>query len=301
MKNIAICYSEHAVKVSDSYCSGASNPADVSIPNAVTSVYRVELATKKHLLISLTWRDNQLRSNHLFSVNIFENEDDSFSGSTKFSKIFGAPRGAKLYELNNGLKIEVVWDLSRAEYESRPEPITGFYVMILVDSQPGLILGDVEGEPEARKRVSDCRASPEFWLVSRGEYFSGEGLYSAKVRFCETGIYHDILVKLCGEDRVLSVYVDRKSVVEVRRLRWNFRGNATVFLDGVLVDLLWDVHDWLFEFGPRGKGYGAVFVFRRRRGSDSRLWLEDKCKSFEEGEREKGGFSFVICASRNPG
>ncbi|GER45387.1 hypothetical protein STAS_22336 [Striga asiatica] len=273
MKNIAICYSEHAVKVSDSYCSGASNQSP-PIPNEITSVYRVEFATKKHLLIKLTWR-NQLKSNHLFSVNIFENEDDLFSGSAKFSKGFGAPRGSKLYELNNGSKIEVMWDLSRAEYESGPEPIKGFYVIILIDSQPSLILGEVEGEPEARNCGSNCRASPEFWLVSRGEYFSGEGLYSARVRFCETGIYHDILVKFCGEDRVLSVSVDRKSVVEVKRLRWNFRGNATVFLDGVLVDLLWDVHDWLFEFGPKGKNYGAVFVFRRRSGSDSRLWLED--------------------------
>ncbi|MQM08146.1 hypothetical protein Taro_041001 [Colocasia esculenta] len=46
-------------------------------------------------------------------------------------------------------------------------------------------------------------------------------------------------------------------VIHVRRLRWNFRENQTIFVDGVAVDMIWDVHD---DASP---GYTA-YMFRER-------------------------------------
>jgi hypothetical protein len=58
----------------------------------------------------------------------------------------------------------------------------------------------------------------------------------------------------------------------VKRLQWNFRGNQIIFVDNLLVDLMWDVHDWFFNLASRY----AVFMFCMRSGFDSRLWLEEK-------------------------
>ncbi|KAJ6310972.1 hypothetical protein OIU76_015654 [Salix suchowensis] len=160
-------------------------------------------------------------------------------------------KGSKLIESDTS-KIEVFWDLSSAKYELGPEPVEGFYVLVMVDSEIGLILG----------------------------------------------IQHDIVIKCSGETEglrnpVLSVYIDKKTVIRVKRLQWNFRGNQTVFLDGLLIDLLWDVHDWFFN---PGSGY-AVFMFRTRSGMDSRLWLEEK---LVQKEQERIEFSLLIYASKSP-
>ncbi|PIN01632.1 hypothetical protein CDL12_25857 [Handroanthus impetiginosus] len=296
MKNIASCYSEHAIKVSDSYCSGSSNHAfsssssqlTPSTQNTVSCIYKVKLSNHKQFLVKLTWCS---LLNYGFSIGFC---DYPFSSSkfSKNSRMIRSDRGVKTFELC-GLRIEVLWDLSRAEYDSGPEPNTGFYIMVLVNSEVSLFLGDTE---EVKKRVSETQVS-EFSLISRSERFNGNGVYSTRAKFCETGSCHDILIKCCGEDkknRVLSVYIDKKSVIEVKRLQWNFRGNQTVFLDGLLVDLMWDLHDWFF--GP-ATGHG-VFMFRTRSGSDSRLWLEEK--NIVQNEGEKVGFSLLICACNIP-
>ncbi|KAK6147149.1 hypothetical protein DH2020_018061 [Rehmannia glutinosa] len=305
MKNIAICYGENAIKISDSYCSGHSNHAysnsshlmTPSIQNSVTSIYKIKISTEnKQFLVRLTWCNPLNRG---FSVSIFE-FPFSISKFGKSFKLLRKERGARNFEFGS-FRFEIIWDLSRAKYDCGPEPISGFYVLVLVNSELSLILGDMEKlESDVKKRVSEARLS-EFSLISRCEHFSGNALFSTRARFCETGIYHDILIKCCGEDEmmvnnpVLSVYVDKKNVIEVKRLQWNFRGNQSIFLDGLLVDLMWDVHDWCF--GPKS-GY-AVFLFRTRRGLDSRLWLEEK--SFEQNDQEeKVGFSFLICACKKP-
>ncbi|KAL8516852.1 hypothetical protein ACS0TY_015202 [Phlomoides rotata] len=304
MKNIAICYSEHAIKVSDSYCSGPSNTAHTSsqlitpssIQNGVSCVYKVKHSSQKQFLIRFTWCN---RSNRGFCFEI----SDILLSVPKFSKkfrILHRESGSEVFE-SSGLRIEAVWDLRRAKYESGPEPVSSFYVAILVHSEVSLILGDLQHELETKKRIPDLKL-PEFSLISRSEYFSGNSVYSTRVKFSENGRYHDIVIKCCGEEHttslrnlMLSVYIDKKSVVQVKRLQWNFRGNQSIFLDGLLIDLMWDVHNWLFN--PSSSGYG-VFLFRTRKGLDSRLWLEDK--NLEHNQHEKVGISFLICAGKNP-
>ncbi|KAL0374932.1 UNVERIFIED_CONTAM: hypothetical protein Sradi_3408900 [Sesamum radiatum] len=304
MKNIAICYGENAIKISDSYCSGPSTHAYTtsshltpSIQNAVTCVYRVKLSTEKtQFLISLTW-SNLL--NQGFAISIRDNPFPS-SKFSRSSRVLRKEKGTTAFE-SGGLRVEVFWDLSRAKYDSGPEPVAGFYVVVVVNSELSLILGDIEQELEVKKRVSDTRIS-EFSLVSRSENLSGKTVYSTRAQFCETGSCHDILIKCSGEDGmaasmknpVLSVYIDKKNVIEVKRLQWNFRGNQTIFLDGLLVDMMWDVHDWFFSPSTGC----AVFMFRTRSGLDSRLWLEEK--SLEQNQQEKIGFSLLISACKNP-
>ncbi|KAI3447497.1 hypothetical protein Pfo_004162 [Paulownia fortunei] len=300
MKSIGICYSEQAIKVSNSHCSSPSNQAysssnlNPSIQHAVTCIYKVKLSTEKQFLIRLTWC-NLL--NQGFSIG-FCDYPVSSSKYSENSIIIRHVRGMKTLE-SCSLRIEVYWDLCRAQYDYGPEPINGFFVLVLVNSELSLILGDMEQELEVKKRISDVQVS-EFTLISRSEHLSGNAVYSTRAKFCDMGTCHDILIKCFGEDRttlknpILSVYIDKKNVIQVKKLQWNFRGNQTIFLDGLLVDLMWDVHDWFFS---PSSGY-AVFLFRTRSGLDSRLWLEEK--NFEQNEQEKVGFSLLICACKNP-
>ncbi|KAL8036327.1 hypothetical protein ABFX02_12G150900 [Erythranthe guttata] len=313
MKNMGICFSEQAVKVSNSHYanhafSSSSNSNPTSIQHAVTCTHKVKLSNGKQFLINLTW-SNPL--NHGFSISV---SDFPVSSSNKNSQnsviILHKARGTKMLE-SSGSRIEVYWDLCRAQYDSGPEPINGFYIVVLVNSEPGLILGDMEKEiSEIKKRVSDARPSRYIiTLVSRTEYFSGSNcsVYSTRAKFRDGGVCHEIMIK-CSyaeelEGQVLCVYIDKKRVVQVKRLEWNFRGNQNIFLDGVLVDFMWDLHDWFFTNNPTESSSSSsssgngVFLFRTRSGLDSRLWLEEK----DCFQQEKLGFSLLlICACNNP-
>ncbi|XVE76024.1 hypothetical protein DITRI_Ditri12bG0139800 [Diplodiscus trichospermus] len=304
MRSIASCYSEHAIKVSDSYCSGPSNQAYLSpnlapsTPNTVTCIYKVKISSQKNLLITLTW------CNNLMGQGLTINVSESLSSPSKFvsnSHQLRKNKGSKTFKSCNS-EIEVFWDVSNAQYMNGPEPSTRFSVIVLVDSELCLLLGDMNEEVRQKKIQSEQQPAPKFSLVSRSEYFIGSTVYSTKAQFCDTGLAHDILIKCSGEEEgwrnpVLSVCIDQKKIFQVKRLRWNFRGNQIIFLDGLLVDVMWDLHDFLFK-QTSGR---AVFMFRTRNGLDSRLWLDEKSSSsLEQREKEKAEFSLLICACKSP-
>ncbi|KAJ6937308.1 hypothetical protein NC652_011835 [Populus alba x Populus x berolinensis] len=224
MRDIVSCFSENAIQVSHSSCSSYSNNACISpsltpsVQNTVSCFYKIILSTKKQLLAKVSWCKNHTSQG--LSINFGNDPSTSFKLNTH-TRLFRKMKGSKLVE-SDTVKIEVFWDLSSAKYELGPEPVEGFYVLVMVDSEIGLVL-----------------------------------------------------------------------VIRVKRLQWNFRGNQTIFLDGLLVDLLWDVHDWFYN---PGSGY-AVFMFRTRSGMDSRLWLEEK---LVQKDQERVEFSLLIYASKSP-
>lgn len=296
MRNIASCYNEHAIKVTDSYCSNPSNQVLYHIPsvqNVVTCIYKVKIATEKQFLVKITWCT---LLEHGFSIST----SDKFTNNFKKVVTIDKSKGSKTAEFFCS-RFNVCWDLSNAIYESGPEPINGYFVKVLVNSEVGLSLGDMVQEIEQKKSNLDDKFS-RFVLVSRSEHFSGSSVFATKAKFCDTGTCHDIVIKCSTEDEnrfknsssMLFVSIDKKSVIHVKRLQWNFRGNQTIFVDGLVVDLMWDVHDWLFN----SKTGCAMFMFRTRSGLDSRLWLEEK--NLEQKGEERVEFSLLICASKNP-
>ncbi|MBA0759872.1 hypothetical protein Gotri_022684 [Gossypium trilobum] len=297
MRSIASCYNEHAIKVSDSYCSRPSNQPCLtpnftpSTPNTVKCIYKAKICSQRNLLIALTWCNNLLGRGLTIAVGETPSKLDPNSHHLSKNK------GSRTFKACNS-EIEVFWDVSNAQYMNGPEPSTRFSLFVLVDSQLCLSLGDIIHTNNEEKATSN------FSLVSRTEVFIGTtSVYSTKAQFCEEGLVHEILIK-CNEEYEekqkvwrnpeLCVTIDKKKVFQVKRLRWNFRGNQVIFLDGLLIDMMWDLHDWLFNRTSKC----AVFMFRTRSGLDSRLWLEETNAKFGE-HQERGEFSLLICACKN--
>ncbi|KAF8101617.1 hypothetical protein N665_0203s0029 [Sinapis alba] len=321
MRGLAACYSEHAIKVSDTYCSGPSNHSYISpmlppsIPDTVTTTYTS--SSDKPVSVSLTWSDNL--------TVVISTPLKSYSVSLK------KPKGSrKLTSSSGSLNAEILWDLKDAEYDNGgPEPIRGFSVVVVVNSEIALRIGDVDQECLRRDTSS--------WRVSRTERYSGSCWLSTKAQFSDNGTKHEIQIQCGGgggggggggeegylwkqkSPETMSVWVDKRKVFQVKKLKWNFRGNQTMFFDGMLIDMMWDLHDWFFKETTSSTSTSsskttsssssssssssppcAVFMFRRRSGLDSRLWLEeDEEENKQIGLREaKHSFSLVICVSK---
>ena len=62
----------------------------------------------------------------------------------------------------------------------------------------------------------------------------------------------------------LSIKIEKQRVIHVKNLEWKFRGNQTVVLDGVSIEVFWDVHNWLFSHHASPSPTGsAIFIFQK--------------------------------------
>ncbi|KAE9616733.1 hypothetical protein Lalb_Chr03g0027941 [Lupinus albus] len=282
MRDIVSCFSENSVNVyhSSSCSSYSKNPCispilTPSTQNSVSNVYKIVLSNLKQLLITVTWCKSH--SNQGLSISFGDNNHDP-SVSAPFrlntnSRFFRKKKGSKFLELYDESKVEVFWDLSNAKYEAGSEPVEGFYVVVMVDSEIGLVIGDnMAEETFFNKFKTRTTHIAKVSLLSRREHCSGNTLYTTKTQFCDTGTFHDVMIKCSVENEgglmnssstpVLSVCIDKKTVIRVKRLQWNFR----------------------------------VFMFRTRSGLDSRLWLEEKTAHKDKDIVE---FSLFIYASKS--
>lgn len=322
MRDLVSCFSEHAVRVSETTCSSYTTNHLLQIPlsintrtkttattnpalqTSVTLIYKITLSSNKQLHVTVTWTSTQMGPQGL-TISFGEDPSSStaiFKLST-ISRLFRKKKGSKSIELeDDDSRIELFWDLSEVTYgEFDAEPINGYFILLMVDSEIALILGDLSRELASKKIKNGACIIAKNTLVSRKEHYSGTTLYSTKAQFSENGAVHEISIKCSGESEglkqpVLIVSMDKRTVMKVKKLQWNFRGNQTIFSDGLLIDLFWDVHDWFFSSGNGGL---AVFMFRRRSGIESRLWLEEKLASGKKKEdQDKNEFSLLIYASK---
>ncbi|KAL5974570.1 hypothetical protein ACLOJK_031240 [Asimina triloba] len=292
MRDLVSCFSEHAIKVSDTACSSSSAAQPPSIQNTTVScLYRSTLSTQKRLITTVTWCKNLM--GHSITISVLSSDDPSDNPKIidpNFRPIW-KKRGTRSFHSNTA-KIDIFWDLTNARYDAGfPEPMDGFYVGVIADSELVLLLGDAYEESHA--------PIAHFTMVARKEYVFGKIQYSAKARFFDGGPDHDISIKCRGQNGLLRepelfVAIDQKKVVHVQRLHWKFRGNQTIFIDGSPIELMWDVHGW---FVNPVSGC-AVFLFRERSGLESRLWLEEQLQQPKGGDRI--GFSLLIYACRSP-
>ncbi|KFK25379.1 hypothetical protein AALP_AA8G105700 [Arabis alpina] len=269
-----------------------TTPLTSGDPNLTTCLYQTD-----HGVFYLTWSRTFLGGH---SLNLFLHSQDYYNHSSplSFSSTDLSLSSAVTFHLNlNTLafwrkrgsrsvssKIQVYWDLTKAKFESGSEPRSGFYIAVVVDGEMGLLVGD--SIKEAYTRVKSVKPPMNRQaLLLRKEHVFGARVFTTKARFGGKNRELSIDCRV-DEDAKLCFSVDSKMVLQIKRLRWKFRGNEKVEIDGVVVQISWDVYNWLFQRGgDGGSGGGGHAVFMFRFESDPE---EGEVKEEEEDERKNG-------------
>ncbi|CAN6357632.1 unnamed protein product [Urochloa humidicola] len=292
IRDLASCVSDGAVRVActtpsstliTSSSTTSSSPATLS----VTATYLAH--TTPPLLLRLTWTHSPISPPTL-----------TFSIPTASSPAVPLRRRKGTRSIPSSEhhpQLALFWDLTAAKYaSSSPEPVSGFYFVAVANAEVVLAVGDLAAE-FIKAKFEGQIPKARFHPVARADRVvatpNNNAMHTARVRFAEGAPEHEVTVGCCaattsGAGEELWVSVDGKRAVHARRLRWNFRGNQTVFVDGAPVDVMWDLHGWWFRDPPGC----AVVMLRARSALESRLWLEEEVAA--------PGFALVVQALRAP-
>lgn len=300
MRDFPSCFGENAVQVSD--FSSSSSSTSKNAQNLVTCVYQCKLRGVT-CLITVTWTKNLMGQG--LSVGIDDSTNQCISKVDIKPWLFSKRKGCKNLEVDSS-EIDIYWDLSCAKFGSGPEPLEGFYLAVVFNQELVLLLGDLK--KEAYKKIKSAQIPSNAIFVAKREHIFGKKFYATKAQFCNKGRIHDIAIE-CDtvgmKDPCLVIRVDSKTVMQVRHLRWKFRGNHTILVDGLPVELFWDVHNWLF-----GNAMGnAVFMFQTCLSAE-KLWTSPSTsdssdltwsysRRFRDSQSQGLGFSLILYAWKN--
>ncbi|XP_004302026.1 PREDICTED: uncharacterized protein LOC101296394 [Fragaria vesca subsp. vesca] len=302
MRDFPSCFGENGVQVADSSSSSNNHNTSRTAQNLVTCIYQCRLRNRS-CLITVTWSRNLMGQG--LSIGIDDSSNQCLCKVDIKPWLFSKRRGSKSLEAYSS-KIDIYWDFSSAKFGSGPEPVDGYYVGIVVDRQMILLLGDMK--KEAFKKTSASPASSNAGCIARREHIFGKKVFTTKARFCNDGQVHDLVIE-CDtvgvNDPCLIVRVDSKTVMQVKRLRWKFRGNHTILVDGLAVEVFWDVHNWLFGSSPGS----AVFMFKTCLSAE-KLWSGQPqsdpsalqwsfSQRFSDSKSQGLGYSLMLYAWKN--
>lgn len=261
-------------------------------PSLTTSVFDTHLG-----VASFSWSRTvlglSLRADLRLSPSSSGNDDDDDKEDEPLRFrirpwLFWKRKGTRHFNLEDGAlryrNIDLAWDLTRARFPSTggPEPSSNFYVAVAVDGEMLIVAGDMDEEAhrkmKARRRKPAMPISKREHVLLKGDPDAG-GKRSYRTLARVSGMDREIAIEIGGKEKEaagMSVAVDGTKVLQVRRLRWKFRGSERVDIDGDgggKVQISWDLHSWLFPSkedattapvsGSAMSDIGqAVFVFR---------------------------------------
>ncbi|CAN6165525.1 unnamed protein product [Urochloa humidicola] len=271
------CFGDASVQIADAASSSSSSGTGAgggargrggkgggteAARSRVTCLYHARLAGR-HVALSVTWTRGGGLAGHAAAAGVSVVATDAVSGDSLFQVdvkpwLFAKYKGSKTIDVagasaGGASKVDVFWDLSGARFGGTAalEPVEGYYVVVVMvsDGEMVLLLGDMR--KEAFRKTGAGRPAADALLVARREHVVGKKVFSAKAQFFHHGRCHDIVIE-CDtatsakdNEPCLVIHIDRKPVMRVRRLVWKFRGNQTVLVDGLPVEVFWDVHGWL--------------------------------------------------------
>ncbi|GJN11290.1 hypothetical protein PR202_ga29470 [Eleusine coracana subsp. coracana] len=281
MRDLTSCLSQSSVQVAQSSSSGGQN--------LVQCAYLARLRGKP-CRVTVTW--SKVSMGQALSISLDDYSNKCLCKTEVKPWLFSKRKGTKIVEVHGGGNLEITWDLSNAKFGAGPEPLEGFHVALVYDLEDVLVLGDMQNK-------EDGRASPDALhsdsvMIARKEHIYAKKVYAAKARFLDIGPLHHISIE-CDtvgvRDPSLEIRIGKKRVLQVKRLAWNFRGNQTIYVDGLPVEVLWDVHEWLF-----GSSNGcAVFLFQS--GQSMEKFLLRTCSQNEkEAQAHRFGFTLILHA-----
>ncbi|KAF8664550.1 hypothetical protein HU200_054732 [Digitaria exilis] len=280
MRDFGSCLSQDAVQVAHSSSSGGQN--------LVQCAYLARLRDKP-CRVTVTW--SKVAMGQALAIAIHDSSNRCLCKTEVKPWLFSKMKGSKAMELDGG-DVEVIWDLSSAKFAAGPEPVEGFHVALVYDLEVVLVLGDLHKE-EDRWVLLDASHSDAV-MIARKEHIYAKKVYSAKARFVDIGQLHHISIEcdMAGvRDPSLEIRIDKKKVFQVKRLAWKFRGNQTIYVDGLPVEVLWDVHDWLFTSSTGC----AVFLFQS--GQSMERFLLRTCAQNEKvAQAHRFGFTLILNA-----
>jgi hypothetical protein len=270
------CFGDTSVQIADAASSSSSSgtgagggrggrgkggAATAAARSRVTCLYHAWLAGRPCAL-SVTWTRGGGLAGQATAVSVVA--ADAVSGDRLCRAdvkpwLFSKRKGSKTLDVTGAIgKVDVFWDLSGARFGAAPEPVESFYVAVVCDGEMVLLLGDMR--KEAYRKTGASRPAVDALLVARKEHVVGKKVFSAKAQFSHHGRCHDIAIECdtSTNDPCLVIHIDGRPVMRVRRLAWKFRGNQTVLVDGLPVEVFWDVHGWLFGLAASS----AVFMFQ---------------------------------------
>lgn len=234
--------------------------------------YRTKIADQCRL-ITITWCKNLLL--HGLSVAV-EGPDGESQYTCKVELkpwYFWRKQGSKRFVVDDDKPVDIFWDLKAAKFNGETEPSSEYYVAVVCNEEVVLLLGDLKKDAY---RKTGCRpALIDPILVSKKEHIFGKKKFSTKAKFYEKGRFHDISIECknrsnngngngngnsCsgGVDPEMEIRIDGHLVIHVKHLQWKFRGNESIHVNKLRVEVYWDVHDWLFSPGLRH----ALFIFK---------------------------------------
>ncbi|XP_020578564.1 uncharacterized protein LOC110023467 isoform X1 [Phalaenopsis equestris] len=209
---------------------------------------------------------------HLRPPHPIPSPDESNNDSPLHFKIhpwlFWKRKGTRRFDFNIALQphtIYIAWNLTRARFPSAgsPEPSSGFFIVFSVDGEIVLVAGDMCDE--AHRKIKAKQRSRTV-LVSRREHVVLKGSDGRRMRAYRSSL------RIAGADREIgieidggmSVTLDGKKIIHVRRVRWKFRGSQWVEIGdgGGKILISWDLHSWFFPVRENpSPASAAIFVF----------------------------------------
>ncbi|XP_008806297.1 uncharacterized protein LOC103719024 [Phoenix dactylifera] len=235
-------------------------------PSQTTSIYETHLG-----LAALSWSRTvlglslraDLRCAGGGAAAATEDENDEDEESPRFRIrpwMFWKRRGSKLFHLKDQQQhrtVEFSWDLTRARFPAcgGPEPSAGYFVAVVVGGEMLLVAGDLVDKAYRKTKVARGKSPWNSILISRREHValgeSGGGRsYKTRARFGgkEREISIDLETKEKERDVGMLLGVDGEIVLQVRRLRWKFRGSERVEVEGgTRIQVSWDLYNWFFQ------------------------------------------------------
>ncbi|MED6220855.1 hypothetical protein PIB30_048867 [Stylosanthes scabra] len=260
---IPACFSSSPSKGGDEAGGGSGGAVTRSGQSIYMSVYRTKIADNCRK-ITITWCKNLLLHGLSVSVEGPQGENQYTCKVELKPWYFWRKQGSKRFLVDADKPLHVFWDLKAAKFNGETEPSSEYYVAVVCDDEVVLLLGDLKKEAYRR---TGCRPSLiDPILVAKKEHIFGKKKFSTKAKFHEKGRWHEISIECRGKSSGDSVHhqpemeirIDGHLVIHVKQLQWKFRGNESIHLSKMRVEVYWDVHDWLFSPGLKH----ALFIFK---------------------------------------